>query len=60
MNEIDWDVLWVKFELWHSDEERKRRHEVCDACGMRASYAPDPEWEEQQEKITELVAEALK
>lgn len=51
--DLDWDKVWEKLDEWIQNHERIH----CKGCGQIIRNWP--EWEEQQEKIKEIVMEML-
>ena len=54
MSTFDWDQMWEDFQLWFSACEAAAAHNRCTECGGRSNHT-SPSWEEQQDKIEELV-----
>lgn len=50
---INWKKVWRDLEKWI--QEREASAERCNCCGRRNVMEVFPEWEEQQDKIQELV-----
>lgn len=53
MTRINWSRIWWDFDVWYKEKERKLR---CDKCG--ALTLDEIEWDDQREKIKELVEKA--
>lgn len=54
-NTIDWKKIWDKYNDWFEDLDRRQK---CNTCGHTARN--DPEWEDQQEKIKQLIDEQVR
>ncbi len=52
--EVNWKKIWDDFEDWMDEFDRS----YCEACGHKDSI--DPDWENQQEKIKELIDTQVK
>lgn len=50
---INWGALWGKFYVWLEKDIEK----ICSKCGHLEDNEPD--WDEQQAKIEELVEQAI-
>ncbi len=49
---IDWNKLWNDFDEWFTSERNSSK--VCKTCNHREFI--EPEWEDQQNKIQQLVS----
>ena len=52
---IDWDQIWTDQEIWYQE---KRNSFVCPECG-HVDFLDNPTWDEEKEKIEELVSAQL-
>lgn len=50
---IDWGRVWTDFDYWM---DHPPKEEPCKTCGYaEPSHLCNPDWEDQQEKIEQLV-----